>query len=53
MKEKYITIIVSTIWGLGFAFMIKHLFQNGESIIIKIPANYEQNGKHEHFLLND
>lgn len=37
MNQKTVVIIVSIIWGFGLACLLKHLFQNGETIIIKIP----------------
>ena len=29
--------LISIIWGLGFACLLKNLFRNGETIIINIP----------------
>lgn len=31
------TKLISIIWGLGLACLLKHLFKNGESIIINVP----------------
>ncbi len=36
-KHRFIIIIVSIIWGLGLAAILKYLFYNGQYIIIKIP----------------
>lgn len=37
MNQRNIIIIISVIWGFGLACILKYLFQNGETIIIKIP----------------
>lgn len=34
VKERYITIIVSIIWGLGLACLLKNILINGETVII-------------------
>ena len=36
-KYRFITIIISIIWGLGLAAILKYLFYNGEYIIVKLP----------------
>jgi hypothetical protein len=30
--------IISIIWGIGIAFILRDLIHNGESIILKIPV---------------
>lgn len=41
MNQRTITIIISIIWGFGLACILKNLFQNGESVILKISTQPE------------
>ena len=38
-RDYIIINIISIIWGIGIAFMLRDLMKNGECIIIKIPSN--------------
>lgn len=37
MNQRTIIIIISIIWGFGLSCLLKHLFHNGETIILKLP----------------
>jgi hypothetical protein len=42
MSKKYLTILISIIWGFGLACLLKTIFANGECIIIEEKMKNEK-----------
>ena len=43
-EQKWFTIVISLIWGIGIALLFKRQCKNAECIIIRVPPQVYQNG---------
>lgn len=44
LEQRWFTILISLIWGVGFAMLFKKACKNSECIIIKVPPRFYQDG---------